>query len=325
MIKASLIIIIKDTKEFLPKCLDSIANQTSKNFEVILIDDHSVERSDQVINTYIDRISNITYIYLESDIGPGGCRNRGLDIASGEYIIFLDSDDWLDLGYIENSLEHMDLYMADTGSCGLVRNYDSQSLKPVYKCRYNQAYVLDHLTAFKVLAGDYTYEITVNPSAVNRVYRKSFLEKNHLRFLEKIYYEDILFAFQCFLSPGTLVCIPNTYYHHYKRTGSIVQSLSQRHFDDFHTAFLAVRDYLNRNDLYKTYTFQYYKILERFYNLIVRQIFQFAADENEKKKWLKYSFSKLKDLISWDEYLEYFSSEDIRAHIQPTIKDTTIF
>lgn len=320
----SVIIIVKNTQEFLPKCLDSIANQTLNDIEVLVVDDCSNKSSEDIVCWYQDRL-NITYHMLPEERGPGGARNYGLQHSNGTYICFLDSDDWVDLDYLDSASALMGQYQADIGMCGLVRNYDTAAYKPVYKCQYNKVYCMDGISAFRALAGQYNFGVVVSPSPVNKLYRRTFLEKHGISFMEKVYYEDVLFAFQTLLAQGRVISIPNVCYHHFRRAGSIVQSLTQRHFDDFKTVFSSVKTYLLDSNQYHEFAFHYYRILERFYNLLIRQVFQFSKTEDEKKRWMGYSFHILKDLVQIDEYMEYFSAEDIRRHIQPLLEDTTLF
>ena len=320
----SVIIIVKNTREYLPKCLDSIRNQTTHALEVLVIDDHSTASSEDIVARYRESMS-ISYHYLPEDRGPGGARNYGFQHSDGEYLCFLDSDDWLDLNYLQTAEEIMSAQQADIGMCGLLRNYEAEAYKPCYKCKYDMVYTLDGITAFRMLAGQYNYGVTISPSPVNKIYRRSLLEKNNILFLENVYYEDVLFAFQTLLTGCKVVTIPNVYYHHFRRIGSVVQSLDKRHFDDFETVFTKVKTYLKRHGLYEEFGFHYYKILERFYNLLIRQVFQYSKTEIEKKEWMKYSFRSLKKLVVPAEYIEYFSAEDIRRHLQPFLEDTTLF
>lgn len=322
--KVSVIIIVKDTREYLSKCLDSVQNQTLQDMEVLVIDDCSAISSEDIVKRYQKNL-NIVYRYLPESLGPGGARNYGFQQSCGDYICFLDSDDWLDLSYLATAESVMSERQADIGMCGLVRNYDSEAYQSRYKCRYDRVHTLDGVTAFRMLAGQYDYGIVVSPSPVNKLYRRSLLENNKISFLEHVYYEDVLFAFQTLLTGCRVVTVPDTYYHHYRRTGSIVQSLTKRHFDDFETVFTQVKTYLVNCGLYEEFGFHYYKILERFYNLLIRQVFQFSRTEQEKKEWMKYSFQSLKNLIVTEEYMEYFSAEDIRRHLQPFLEDTTLF
>lgn len=321
----SVIVIIKNTREYLTKCLDSIANQSFKDYEVILVDDASDQKSDDIIAFYRNQISTIQYIYLNNALGPGGARNRGLKEAKGKYIIFIDSDDWIDIDCLEKAASILEKYCADIGMYSLIRNYDIPMKHPYFKCEYKSSQTLNGITAFKIMSGQYDFGVVISPSPVNKIYKKSYLENNHIFFLENVYYEDVLFAFQTLLANGKVVTIPDVKYHHYKRMGSIVQSLSQKHFDDLENVFVNVKIFLVDKGLYQEYAYNFYKIFERFYNLLIRQVFEFSKTEDEKKKWMVYSFNILKRIVNVNEYIQYSTAEDIRRHLQPYIDDTTLF
>lgn len=324
MYKYSVIIIIKNTKKYLQKCLDSVINQSFKNFEIIIVDDCSDEKSQDIIDQYKQQTIPIKYIYLSQSIGPGGARNCGLEVACGDYILFIDSDDWIDTNCLQKASTILDQYQADIGMYNLIRNYDIPVTEPYYKCKYDDVQTLNGITAFKVMSGKYDFGVTVSPSPVNKIYKRSYLLNNEITFLENVYYEDIFWGFRTLLANGRIVTIPDIKYHHYKRMGSIVQSLSEKHFDDLEKIFIIIRKYLKEKDLYDQYIFDYYKIFERFYNLLVRQIFEFAQSETERKRWLTYSFNTLKRIVVVNEYITYFSAEEIRQHLQPHIVDTTL-
>lgn len=324
MYKYSVIIIIKNTKKYLKKCLDSVVNQSFKNFEIIIVDDCSNESSQDVINQYITKQIPIHYMYLNKSCGPGGARNYGLAIAKGDYILFIDSDDWIDIDCLQMATPILEKEQADIGMYSLVRNYDMVETEPYYKCKYDDVQTLNGTTAFKIMSGRYDFGITISPSPVNKIYRKKYLTDNKITFLQDVYYEDIFWGFRTLLANGKVVTVPATKYHHYKRPGSIVQSLSEKHFNDLEKIFIIIRDYLKEQNMYDEYTFDYYKIFERFYNLLIRQVFEFSESEEERKRWLVYSFNILKKVVTVNEYVTYFSAEEIRRHLQPHVTDTTL-
>lgn len=325
MYKYSIVIIIKNTKKYLRKCLDSVVNQTFRDFEIIIVDDCSDESSQDIIDKYQAETIPIQYLYLEKSIGPGGARNRGLEIAKGDYILFIDSDDWIDVNCLQKAMPILEKHLADIGMYSLVRDYDTTLMEPYYKCKYDDVQTLNGITAFKIMSGQYDFGVTISPSPVNKIYKREYLLNNGLTFLTDVYYEDIFWGFRTLLSNGRVVTIPTVKYHHYKRMGSIVQSLSKKHFDDLEKIFVIIKNYLKEQNLYDAYIFNYYKIFERFYNLLIRQVFEFSQSEEERKHWMIYSFRILKKVVNINEYVAYFSAEEIRRHLQPHITDTTLF
>ena len=177
----------------------------------------------------------------------------------------------------------------------------------------------------KALTKQIDIGVLVIPSTVNKIYRRDYLSQTGLHFVEDRLFEDLLFSFISIMNAEKIICIPNVTYHHYKRLNSIVQSFDQKHIDDFVEIFMLLRQHLKSDGRYETYRFHYYKFLEQFYNLIVREIFEFVLDEESRKAYLTYSFLKIRSVIDFEEYMEYTTAEQLRQHIQPHITDTTIY
>ena len=323
--KISVIVTTHNTEKYLMKCIDSIVNQTLSEIEIIIVDDVSTDNTPNIALQLSKQYKNISFLPLTVSCGPGGARNKALINATGKYVAFIDSDDWIDLNYFQVMYERAEKLDADIISCGLIREYDYTISTPIYKCRYDQEYVLSGEIAFRIMTNEYNYGIKFLPSALNKIYRKKFLEENALYFPENIFFEDQPFSYSCTLSANKIACIPGILYHHYKRSGSIVQSFEKKNIDDMMTAYHMIKNFLYTKNIYEKFRFNYYSSLQHFYNLIVRQIFQFVIDENLKKEFLKYSFTQLKEIINIDEYIDYLSAEELRKHIQPNIKDTTIY
>ena len=323
--KISVIITTHNTEKYLLKCVNSVVNQTLSDIEIIIVDDMSTDHTPYIASQLLNQYNNILYIPLTTRLGPGGARNQALLQASGEYISFIDSDDWIDLNYLEVMYERAKQLNADIATCGLLREYNYTPSNPVFKCKYDQEYVFSGEIAFRIMTNEYNYGLKFLPSALNKIYKKKFLDDNCLTFPEYIFFEDQPFSYSSTLCAKKIVCVPNTIYHHYKRSGSIVQSFNKKNIDDMMEAYKIIKNYLNTNNLYEKFCFNYYCSLQHFYNLIIRQIFEFVLDENTKKEYIKYSFTRLKEIVDVDEYIDFLSAEELRKHIQPNITNTTIY
>lgn len=325
-ILVSVIVPVHNTRRYLERCMDSLMAQTIADMEIIIVDDCSEEDIQSVATSYMGRSDKIVrFERLEQHKGPGGARNRGIELASGVYIAFCDSDDWVDITYFEDCLAIMNRTGADIGMCSLVRVYDHTQKSPLYKCRYDRELTLTGEFALKALTKQIDIGVLVIPSTVNKIYRREYLSQIHLHFVEDRLFEDLLFSFISIMNAKKIICIPNATYHHYKRPNSIVQSFDRKHIDDFVEIFALLRQHLKADGRYEAYRFHYYKFLEQFYNLIVREIFEFVFDEESRKAYLAYSFLKIRSVIDFQEYIEYTTAEQLRQHIQPHITDTTIY
>lgn len=320
----SIVVPIHKFENYFIKCLDFLVSQTLSNIEIIIIDDHSKDPISNYILQYL-KDPRIKYLRLDCVSGPGGARNKGIEIATGKYITFCDSDDWLDLNYCQKACEMLDVTNADIAMCGQIREYDTPLHSPIYKCKYDMFYELSGEMAFQIMTYNYTSEIRIIPPCNNKIYRHTFLRKKHFRFQENVYFQDTIFSVETILNCKKIICVPHVLYHHYRRIGSIIQSFDQKHIDDFKNLGISIRTYLKTNKLYNKYTTNYYNLITHFYGVIIREIFQFVADEQLRKHYMIQTLSILEEVISKDEYIRFLSAEQLRRHLVPDMEDTTLY
>lgn len=126
MPKISVIIPVYNVEKYLPRCLDSIVNQTFKDIEIICVNDGSTDDSSKILEQYAKKDKRITII-TQKNSGPSSARNTGLKHARGEYIGFIDSDDWVDTNFYELLLKNIDMNDADIAIAG-IKIVDGQTL-----------------------------------------------------------------------------------------------------------------------------------------------------------------------------------------------------
>ena len=159
--KVSVIVTTHNTERYLLKCMDSIFNQTLSDIEIIIADDASTDSTPQIATELAKTHENVLFLPLSTSLGPGGARNKALQQASGEYISFIDSDDWMDLNYLEVMYNKAQQLNADIVTCSLMREYDYITTSPVYKCKYDQDYVLSGEIAFRIMTNEYNYSVRI--------------------------------------------------------------------------------------------------------------------------------------------------------------------
>jgi glycosyltransferase involved in cell wall biosynthesis len=318
----SVIIPVFNTEEYLEKCIDSMVNQSLANIEILVINDCSEGDTESVMDKYINN-TKIKYHKLNQNIGLGAVRNIGIKKATGKFIAFCDSDDWVDLFLYESMASALENTKAEIAICGTLKEFPSGE-DSVIKSSFEKEIVLDIDTAFKIMTFQYDVGITITPSANNKMIRKSFLDKHKINFAEKVYYEDLYFSFKALLYADKIVGVPQYYHHYLRRDNSIIISISKYHIESFYSVFSQIKSFLVDNDLFEEYKFNYYKFGERFYNLIIRQIFEFSKDEETQKELLEYSVGFVKRLITMEEFIKYTSAEKLRKHLQPFVESTKI-
>lgn len=185
----SVIMPVYNVDKYIKKCLDSLLAQTYKNFEVICINDSSPDCSGQIVSMYSDFDSRIKLISNDKNIGAGLSRNKGVDLATGDYVLFLDPDDWLE----ENALEI------------LVKNIDLYNYPDVVKYRYkNFDNISGKITDSQKIDINYTGKL-FNPqsspeileywaSGTFSILKKEFLISNNIKFNNYDCIEDVEYS-----------------------------------------------------------------------------------------------------------------------------------
>ena len=216
--KVSVIVPVYNVYDYLEKCLNSLVNQTLKDLEIIIVNDGSTDNSMDIINKYAKKYSNI-YAYSKENGGLSSARNYGLKYATGQYIAFVDSDDYIDKDMFNKMYEEAINTKSDMVVCEF--NY-------VYGDKIVRSYCnLDY-----TLIPDKRYLI-VPPMACTRLYKKELF--NNIKFKEGIYYEDLELNPKLVKYTKKISFINEGLYYYVIRSGSIMkqQKFNNKLYDIF--------------------------------------------------------------------------------------------
>lgn len=202
-------------------CLDSLVNQTISDYEIIAVDDASTDDSLAILREYESNYPwKFKVIELYENVKQGGARNRGIDAAKGIWIGFVDSDDWIAPDMYEKLIGRAEQTGADVVGCDYSMT-DTQSMKPgkvIPNNTLEQTGVLDR-EKYKLLV--------MNPgSMVIKVYRKSVIDANHLRFPERTFYEDNCASPIWMLHFAHFEKVEEPLYYYYQHDLSTVHAIS---------------------------------------------------------------------------------------------------
>ena len=233
--KISVIVPIYKVESYLPKCLDSIVNQTYRNLEIILVDDGSPDNCGAICDEYAARDDRIIVIH-KSNGGLSFARNVGLDTATGDYIGFVDSDDWIEPNMYEYLLHGIQKQGADIAVCGIFEELPDRCF-----CRkWDKAEVFDTEAGLEQLFLRKKY----SHSVWDKLYRYSLFEG--IRFPEGRNFEDIATTHRVFERAKAVQLLPEAKYHYLQRRDSIMGDGSLRNRVD---SYLAAREqYLRMKD-----------------------------------------------------------------------------
>lgn len=215
--KISLILPVFNAEESLTKCLDSVINQTLTDIEIICVDDCSTDNSLEILENYAKKDSRIIVLNQETNQGQGAARNRGLQIASGEYVGFVDSDDWVENDYFEKLYNTAIKYNADIATANMLKH------KKYYK-KYNvlhKKYLLksDIQEKIKLYSDKKQFFFYV----MNKIYKTSLIKNNCINFAQGQIFEDVQFSIQAIYYANLIVSVPNTTYHYVEHHNSTVK------------------------------------------------------------------------------------------------------
>ena len=220
----SVIVPIYNVEDYLTKCLDSIVSQTYDNFEVILVDDGSTDQCPRMCDEYKERNSRFKVIH-KSNGGVSSARNKGLDIAEGEYVLFVDSDDWLEPNMLEVLASTATETDADIVVCEHYNNtYNTETRSTISRNTYEKKVLVDNDDIFMhILAPSPRIRFEV----WNKLYKREIIGKT--RFKEGQIYEDVSFQKEIFERVKKLVHIDCALYNYRTvRPGNTVSSFDKK-------------------------------------------------------------------------------------------------
>ncbi len=223
MAKLSVIVPIYNVEKYLRKCLDSVINQTFKDMEIILVDDGSPDRCGEICDEYAARDNRIRVIHKENG-GLPSARNDAIEIATGEWIAFVDSDDWLEPDIYEKAVEAGDKYNVDILFFNYFKNIEEKEFgisifeKDFFSDDRNYINSLQARALCKFLnpIKENGYEFPWN-----RILRQKFIMNNNLYFTKVGAYEDLIYAINCFQYAERIAFIDVKGYHYRLNNTSI--------------------------------------------------------------------------------------------------------
>lgn len=216
----SVIIPLCNVGKYLARCLDSVINQTFKDIEIICVDDGSIDNSVTIAEQYAEKDPRISLIYQENK-GPSAARNVGLKIARGKYISFVDGDDWIDLNFLEKLYNAAENSNADA-ACAEVQRPHASGRSP-YKLKFKSEQILSTVQEkYRVL------DIPMRCYIWNKIYRRDELERQNLKFIEGMLFEDIPFTTHFLLNCGKVVTVPGVRYYYWVNPKSICRDLKDK-------------------------------------------------------------------------------------------------
>lgn len=223
MKKVSVIIPVYNVENYLRKCLNSLVNQTLKDIEIIVVNDGTLDNSQEIIDEYVKKYPKKVVSIIQENGGQGAARNTGLLHAKGEYIGYVDSDDYVEENMYEELYKKAKEEDSDIVICGnnvVKENYEFLSKEDVDK------------------------EFLLGKMAVwNKIYKKNIIVDNKIQFRSKVWYEDLDFTMKVFFSSKKISYIDKHLYNYLLREGSTMNNNNIKRNLELIEAFDSLIDY----------------------------------------------------------------------------------
>ena len=281
----SVIIPFYNVEDYIEECLKSVINQTYRNLEIIFVDDCSPDNSYLIVKKYMDRDDRIRLIRHKENLGLGGARNTGLKEANGEFIYFLDSDDYIENNYIEKMVYN--IKDADMVCNNRILKFYEDGRKEYIKTKD----ITNKYQTLRFIPQMYDFMMT---SACCKLYRRNFLIDNNLFFTEKLKFEDFYFINILKTRLKTIVFTYDTTYYYRQRNNSIIaQYKTKNNQKDSLYIIEKIYNYYKENNL-----------LDK-YNVPFKWLYKFFRRQKNKSEFfieVKTFISNIKDNIDIDDY-----------------------
>lgn len=270
--KPSLTIVIPvyNVEQYLEKCVESVIPMTI-SYEIILVDDGSTDSSLDVCMKLKEIYKNIKVVHKENG-GLSSARNCGISVATGKYITFVDSDDWVEKGTYDTLLQKLGNKDVDILKFSYFIDYDTDNVEvhnilldgfydreQIEKCILSYAFGGDRLA-------DSTIQ-KINLSATSNLYNLEFLKSNDLEFVSEreIGSEDFLFNIEALLNAKEILVVNECFYHYVQRIGSLTKQYRKNLYQQYSKLCKYLYVYMNSNEFLGKYIDKY----KHFYNCLM--------------------------------------------------------
>lgn len=283
--KLSIIIPAYNIEKYIDECINNILNQTYKNYEVLFVDDHSNDKTKNSILKYVKTYEFVKY-YLNTKKGVSSARNYGIANSTGDYIVFLDADDFISPIFLETLINMVDTNENDCAVVSYTINKENLSIS-------SEANIIDISNKKYEILIDSKY--SVGGYVWNKIYKKSLLNKYNIRFDENISVgEDLLFNIEYF-SKSSKIMYRKTYLYYYKlNVNSAVNNLNNEKWFDAIKVYKKLLKFDFSSEIKNYYKFLYSQIiLEALYRLKFCKKSPYSKKELKelKKKYTKLSLN----------------------------------
>ncbi len=247
----SVIIPVYNIQQHLRECLDSVLGQSYPHLQVICVDDGSTDESPAILAQYAQK-DNRVQVIRQQNAGPGAARNTGLEAATGEYVIFLDSDDWFEPDFLEKMVDTAVREGADVAICRAVE-FDTNSGRELpSEWMMKKQYLPGKLAFAPQEMADHLFQFTYG-MPWDKFYRRELLTTSGIRYPALKNSEDLAFVYPTLLAAKRIAVVDEVLIHHRINRMASVSNSRCGQPEAPYEAFQIVKEYLEQHQLMDTY------------------------------------------------------------------------
>lgn len=291
--KVSVIIPIYNAAQYLHKCLKSVISQTYKNLDIILIDDGSLDDSYDIAKEYQEKDSRIR-LFTQTNIGLIATRKRGIELAEGEIVGFVDSDDWIEPIMYERLVQCMEENECDLVTSGIYRDYADGSRKEWYDLYPEGVYVNLESAIYPSMLHDFKKnEMGLKCTLVNKLYRRQILQDIYGEIDTRVFYgEDALTIYPYCLRCKRIYILNEAYYHYYIRNNSMCRAANEKLAINTYYLYNGLRDAFMESNCANSLLKQLKHYLFQLESHTLKVLYNI-----DTLAYAKWDFSKYKDIF----------------------------
>lgn len=299
--KISVIIPVYNAERYLKKCLNSVINQTLKDIEIIIINDCSPDNSQKIINEFAKKDSRIRFFTNSENLGISKTRNKGLKYAKGEFIGFVDNDDWIHKNMYKEMYNTAKRQNAEVVICNGF-NVKGKKLKRIIRGRLEtkskKKMISNYLTGFDQM---------INEDSWNKIYSTRFLRKNKIRFPAeiKVACDDGYFTLKVIYYAKKIRFLNKNFYYYRYNPKSAIHTFRKGDINDILAEVRLFKNFLCRKKALNEKNFDYYRFMQIKYLVIDKEYLKTGKIRHTKRL--------LKELFKgFEKYKRHLSPRDTR-------------
>ena len=287
--KLSIIVPVYGVEKYIDKCLESLVKQSLKEIEIIVVNDGTKDNSQKIIDKYVKKYPDKVKSYIKENGGQGSARNYGLKKATGEYIGYVDSDDFVEKDMYKKLYNKAKENNYDIVVCG---NYN---VSEDYQNKSIDTFINGYSTDLE--------NIFFGKMAVwNKIYKRDILIKNKLKFKEKVWYEDLAFTLKAIMNSNNFAFVNEPLYDYLIREGSTMNNSNVQRNLEILDAFDDILSYIKHNKKEEYFSKIEFLAIDHIYISAIVRVLKADADNEVKREtinklidYMNTSFSNYKN------------------------------